>query len=512
MEARALCDEKPFGAAEEKFAELKVTLGSAEAMQLAHGDLENLVAREGREIHRLLLEAHLKMRSACERVDESVRGADGVERSHVRERGRSLHTVFGPVPVRRRAYGARGESSLSPMDASLNLPPECHSHGLRRLAAVEAARGSFDAAVEAIERCTGTRVPKRQVEQLVARAAQDFDAFYGRRESSPTSAKDVLVLTLDGKGIVMREEDLRECTRKAAVEHKLKRRLSKGEQRFRKRMATVAAVYDLKPQARRPEEVMGELRPVAVAASPRPRAQNKRVWASVEKSMEEVTGAVFDEAQRRDARQARRWVVLVDGNNHQLAHVRAVARKRGLKATIIIDFIHVLEYLWKAAWCFFKEGDTRAERWVAERALGVLRGNSGQVAGGIRRSATRRALAADKRKGVNDCARYLRTKRHLLRYDEYLRDGLPIATGVIEGACRHLISDRMDITGARWSLAGAEAILRLRSLRSSGQFDEYWLMHLAAERHRNHTSKYAPPQAPSRATTALRLIEGGASS
>jgi hypothetical protein len=116
-----------------------------------------------------------------------------------------------------------------------------------------------------------------------------------------------------------------------------------------------------------------------------------------------------------------------------------------------------------------------------------------------------RELPPDKRVGADDCADYLIAKRSMLRYDRYLRQGLPIATGVIEGACRHLIVDRLDITGARWSVRGAEAILRLRSLRSSGDFDDYWRFHLEAEHARNHASRYA-------GKPTLRVIAGGASS
>jgi hypothetical protein len=179
---------------------------------------------------------------------------------------------------------------------------------------------------------------------------------------------------------------------------------------------------------------------------------------------------VFEETRRRDPECRRRWVVLVDGDRHQIARVRAEARRRGLASdiTLVVDFIHVLEYLWDAAWCFFAEGDRGAERCVTERAFAVLQGRSSDVTAGIRRSATLRELPADRRKGADDCADYLIAKRSMLRYDRYLRAGLPIATGVIEGACRHLIVDRLDITGARWSVPGAEAILRLRSLRPSG--------------------------------------------
>ena len=83
-----------------------------------------------------------------------------------------------------------------------------------------------------------------------------------------------------------------------------------------------------------------------------------------------------------------------------------------------------------------------------------------------------------------------RTRTRLMHYAEALRDGLPIATGVIEGACRCLVKDRMDRTGARWSLTGAEAVLRLRAVRASGDFDAYWQFHLARDKERNHAVRY----------------------
>jgi hypothetical protein len=517
MEAQAIREEKPFTAAEEKFRELVEQLSSAETQGLAHGELESLIAAEGRELQRRLFQGHLALRAAGERVLRSVGGADEVERTHHRQTARGLLTVFGLVTVLRTSYGARGRASLSPLDAALNLPEELHSHGLRQLAAVEAVRGSFDGAVEAIERSTGMVVGKRQVEGLVQSAAKDFEAFYARPESAEpaTDPKDLLVLSLDNKGIVMLHKYLLKATRQAAEgeAHKLDRRLSKGEKPNRKRMATVAAVYDLAPQARRPEDILAELRPVRDVSKPRPRAKNKRVWARIEKSSEDVAREVFREAHHRDPRHRRRWVVLVDGDRHQIARVRRAARQFGVKVTLVVDFIHVLEYLWDAAWSFFEEGDKDAERWVTERALAILRGHSSDVAAGIRRSATLRELPAKARKGADDCADYLIAKRAMLRYHEYLPEGLPIATGVIEGACRHLICDRMDITGARWSTPGAEAILRLRSLRSSGDFDEYWRFHLQAEHRRNHAARYA--HAPTSSTSEqprLRLLAGGASS
>jgi hypothetical protein len=162
----------------------------------------------------------------------------------------------------------------------------------------------------------------------------------------------------------------------------------------------------------------------------------------------------------------------------------------------VIDFVHVVEYLWKAAWSFHKEGDLAAEAWVRRHAQAVLDGGAKRVAATIRRAATTAGLDRAQRAGADACAKYLANKHAHLDYPTALRNGWPIATGVIEGACRHLVKDRMDLTGARWGLHGAEAILKLRALRSNDDLDEYWTYHLAQERQRVHKSRYADNQIP----------------
>jgi hypothetical protein len=170
--------------------------------------------------------------------------------------------------------------------------------------------------------------------------------------------------------------------------------------------------------------------------------------------------------------------------------VKQEANARKVNITLIVDFVHVLEYLWTCAWCFFPEGDPAAEQWVREKALAILEGKAGIVAAAIRRKATRLRLDGEKRAKTNRAAAYLHNKRPYLDYPTALKNGWPIGTGVIEGACRHLVKDRMDLTGARWGLQGAEAILKLRALRSNGHFDAYWDYHLDQERRRNHHSRY----------------------
>jgi len=176
----------------------------------------------------------------------------------------------------------------------------------------------------------------------------------------------------------------------------------------------------------------------------------------------------------------------------------------------VLDFIHVLQYLWAASTAFHSETATEREEWVLSRLREILRGKAVDVAAGMRRSAPLRDLAEQDRAPVDKCANYLLDYKAYLHYDEYLRDGLPIASGVIEGACRHLVKDRLDITGAHWSLRGAEAILQLRALNSSGDLAEYWAFHEAHEYERNHAQRYRGdvplPNRP-KARPALRLVK-----
>ncbi len=338
-------------------------------------------------------------------------------------------------------------------------------------------------------RCTGQAVGKRQVEQLAARAAVDFDDFYADRPPRRPEPGAVLILSCDGKGIVMRPDALRTATAKAAAagNTKLATRLSKGEKRNRKRMAEVASVYDLEPVPRTPADILAsndDPRP-----TPAPSATGKWVMASVIGDAAAVVARLFDEAQRRDPEHTRAWVALVDGNNHQIDRIRAEAHTRGTQVAIVVDFIHVLEYLWRAAWAFFDEADPAAETWVHDKAMAVLAGHATRVAAAIRRKATYHRLDVSRRLNAERCAKYLTNKAPTC-YTYALAQGWPIATGVIEGACRHMVKDRMDLTGARWGLDGAEAILKLRALHSNNDFDDYWTYHLAREKRRNHETHY----------------------
>lgn len=520
-------------------------LDGPEAMGAGHGQLEARLQVHSREQYRLLLQGHLDERARLEKRRSAVTGSDGVSRPRV-ENGhrRGLSTVFGPVTVTRKAYravpgtvaeagtacpsasgawpgpaselmpegtgtttgtapgapvppaqaSATPTRNLHPADAVLNLPVGRHSAGLQRLAAVEAARGSFAGAREAIERASGVRLGKRQVEDLARTAAVDTEAFYAARRPLPRPGQ-VLGLQADGKGIVMRPGSLRPGTaaRAARASSKLATRLSPGEKHGRKRMAEIVAVYDLDPAPRTAQDIIPTRRRSQQdkpARRPGPVVTGKWLAANVTDDIPAVIAAMFDEAERRDPAHERTWVALVDGNRQQIDTIRDQATARGVTVTVVIDFVHVLEYLWKAAWTFFYPGDRDAETWVADQARTILTGRAVDAAATIRHQADEAGFRGSERTGADEAAAYLTRKAPYLNYATALASGWQIATGIIEGAARFLIKDRMDITGARWSTPGAQAVLRLRAVITNGDFDEYWQWHQQQELRRNHLDRY----------------------
>ena len=490
-------DTPLFEEADGQYEKVRSLVESDELASMCHDEVERRLENEGRELIRQLYQAYLCLRGRAEVGDEAVVGVDGVKRGHVRERGRNVSSLFGPVRLERTGYSRPGAGSLFPVDADLNLPVESHSLEVRRRAADIAAFASFAETTRVLREHLGILAGKRQVEELVARAMRDFDAFYEQRTPTDLShdTSEILVISVDRKGVVVRHQDLRDKARKAAKKKpRLDKRRTVADRRNRKRLSVVAAVYTIAPWVRTPAQLMAGLRGEQLGEdglSPRPKPESKRVWASVAHEPEHVVEQAFEEALARDPERKKRWVVLVDGDRKQICWIKRAAKRHRVDVTIVLDVIHVIEYLWMAAHAFHGDGNKQAEEYVAERLRKVLEGKAGWVAGGMRRSARLRNLPDSKRKRVDKCANYLKNYSKYLRYDRALTAGLPIGTGVVEGACRYLVKDRLDITGARWSLAGAEAVLRLRALRGSDDFDEYWDFHRQQEYRRNHGSHYA---------------------
>jgi len=502
--SKAIVPGSRLSRAEELLADTQRRLSSGDLMHATHDEVEQYATAQGRLIVNALLRDHFALRGQAE-AQAPVVGAEGRERTHVRrEAERTLVTTVGAVPVPRVAYNGRGLSALHPTDAELNLPEDSFSFEVRRKIAMLSAEVSFERAGQQFAELTGVHVALHQVEGLTRAAARDTEAFYaeGRADLAVEATSDLLVLTADQKGIVMRREHLRPETREKAEASrpKLESRHTKGEKPNRKRMATVAAVYTVAPHMRSAEEVVAGLRhikPAPDARKPRPpRPEAKRVWASVEAELPVVIGQLFDEAERRDPLRRKRWLVVVDGDRKLEQAARREAKRRGVKVTLVLDFIHALEYLWRAGHALFAEGTTELEAWVLDRLTALLHGKVSGVAAGMRRSATKRGLSAKARAPIDRAANYFLKRKSMMRYDHLLALGAPIASGVIEGTCRSLVNDRLDITGARWSVPGAEAVLRLRAILRSGDWDEYWGFHTLAEHDRNHASRYANNSPP----------------
>ena len=483
-----------FSFAENKFLQMTDFLKSNKANSLDLSETEEYLQKEGRELLRDLLIGYLEERGIGD-VGSSVTGKDSVKRTHKRLRTRKIKTLFGKIAISRLAYSSQGVFSLFPLDGMLNLPLLDVSYALQKHLVLEIIKTSFDESIESIERWTGVKIAKEQAKKIIIESAKDFNKFYDFQflnEKKIATTQPLIRLTSDGKGVVMLTNDLREATRKKAVCSKTNNRsrhfLNKNKSNS-KRMATVASVYEIAQFIRQPEDIIEEFFSTSKNKIKRPRPTAKRVWASLEKSSEEVINEIFKEALQRNPDMSKEWVVLVDGDPHQIKKFKKLAKQFGVKLTIICDIIHVLEYLWKAGKVLNDEKKLRL--WVSDKLSQILKGKSSFVASGIRRSATCRQLKV--REPIDSCAKYLLNHSKYLNYNEYLEKGYPIATGVIEGACRYLVKDRMDITGARWSLKGAEAVLKLRAVKISDDFSVYWKFYEQQQYIRNHRTLYQNP-------------------
>jgi hypothetical protein len=472
--------------------------------------MEQLAWERGVELLCGVVQLGVDVQAGDEVQVAQVTGADGVVRRRA-ERGhaRTVVTRMGEVVVRRIGYrsGIRGVPSLFPRDAVLNLPPRGYSWQLQRLAGMFCRAVSFGQGHELVLAATGVSVGRRQLEEIVIAAAADAERFCqdpGRAavpQEQPEGGLLPLVISADGKGVAMRPEARRPGTARKAGKRPgqaFGKRLGTGQKSGCKRIAETGAVFDILPPPeagagpRTPEQIMG--RAPGQAAPPGPRAVNRWYTAQIAASRAETITMLFDQAEHRDPGHARTWIALADGDNHQIDVITAEAAARDVDVTIVIDFIHVIEYLWKAAWCFHPPRDPAAEDWVTAQGLAILHGRTPEVIARIGDLA-----AADPPRPGSEHAKIIRTTLHYLDakqpfmdYPRALASGWPIATGVIEGACRHLVADRMGITGARWGLQGAQAMLWLRAINASGDHDAYWDWHIQQEHQRNHLSRYQP--------------------
>ena len=472
------------GAAEQFAGLLSWTAG--ESGFLDHGEREEVIGREGRELQRRLLEAAFALDSAREQRIPQVTSAAGIPHGAVEDgHGRGLASVFGPVRVTRKAYRNRREANLYPADARWILPDDPYSLGMCALAAFHLAASGYGQAQEIIEARTGVTVGRAQLAGLARDLAAWTGDFYEERardaEEEEQPDGDAIMMQGDGKGIALRPEHRRGGGTDAA---------HPGI----KKMAEIVAVADFTPAVREPEDIAA---PVARRkAHPGPAARDKWVSASITSDIPSMIGKAFDEADRRDPQRVRQRVFLVDGNKQQIAAIKDHAKARKLKVPVLIDYIHVSGYIGKAAAALHPGDPVAAGQWADGQLLRVLHGRAKAVAATIASVAAKtRANPRTRHLDLAETDRavtYMTNNREHMRYDKALAAGWPIATGMIEGACRFVIEDRFGITGARWSPDGAEDILKLRAVVVNGDLDDYMRYYKTRYLEECHLARYDP--------------------
>lgn len=442
-------------------------------------------------------------------------------------RGRDYFSVFGKLKVPRTCYRAVGHSGVMPLDAQANLPNRCYSYLLQEWMDLLSLRDGFGESSLSLEKLLRVNVKPSRLEVVNQESVDDYDQFYDQKEIPEVASEGELqVLSFDGKGVPV-------IKREAA---KLQARLGKGEKRQKKKEAMVGVSYTLARHVRTPEEVaenlvyperakkrraeqegagrkrtmkrQGQQPPVlhdpasphsaaaaveqgqpgqqltgakpTVRSSSSIRAQNVRRLASLERPKQDVMKEMIRDAQRRNSERHRPSVVVMDGALRLWNAVTALLV--GIVWVGVLDIIHVVEYLWDVGNAVYGEKTPEAEHWVYESLLSILRGQVKQVIAQLEEMGNTLTLKTGQQKALKDTIRYFTNHEPWMHYDDYLKAGYPIGSGVVESTCGHTVKDRMEGAGRRWSIKGAESTLLLRSIYTSDDWDAYWDFRMAMEK------------------------------
>jgi hypothetical protein len=394
-------------------------------------------------------------------------------------------SIFGEFVLNRVVYGSREGQKIDfvPLDNRLQLPDGVFSYFLQDWDQGFCVEEAFGHVAQTILRMFELKQSVDSLEHMNAQMAKQVDDFRAERPlPSATDEGAIMVSSADGKGVVMRRAE----GEAAPPAHR-----TKGEKASRKEMAIVGAVYTVDRHERTAEQVVaalfGDDDQSRVAKPPRPKPCHKQTMASLASTnaegnhsgIEKTYQWLMEELWRRNHGFAKEMVHLCDGQQALWDARQAYLPQRN--TTNILDLLHVTPRLWQAAHLFYREKSDEAEQCVRERLLRVLQGKVQLVIRGLREMGTKRRLTGTKKTKLKKLCAYLENNRERMRYDEYLVKGYPIASGVIEGACRHLVKDRMERAGMHWTRAGAQAMLDVRSIQITGAWDQYQAFRIASE-------------------------------
>jgi hypothetical protein len=417
-------------------------------------------------------------------LGESVTLPDG----RVCQRLDDLHarryvSVFGEFQLRRTVYGSREGQKIDfvPLDNRLQLPEGVFSYLLQDWDQSMCVEEAFSQAERTLQRMLGLKQSVDSMERMNAQMAERVEDFRAERQQPAVAEEgEICVSSADGKGVVMRRAEGEE----PAPAHR-----TKGDKASRKEMAIVGAVYSVDRNVRTAEDVVAALfgddrnQP----KPERPKPCHKQTMASLAYTDAEGTHSgiektytwMQEEIWTRNRGFGKEMVHLCDGQETLWE-----ARVRHLPArntTDALDLLHVTPRLWQAAHLFHREKSNEAEQFVRDRVLKVLQGKAELVIRGLREMGTKRKLKGSKKATLTKICAYLDNNRERMHYDQYLAKGYPIASGVIEGACRHLVKDRMERAGMHWTRPGAQAMLEVRSVQINGDWDKYQVFRFEVE-------------------------------
>jgi hypothetical protein len=403
----------------------------------------------------------------------------GVESHRLPELHRRRYvSIFGVFALQRVVYGSREGQQLDfvPLDNRLQLPASDFSYVLQDWDQNLCVEEAFGQVRSVVAKILGLQQSVDSLEHMNQQMAVDAPTFLLNRPL-PDTAGEILVTSADGKGIVMR----RTAEDPAPPAHR-----TKGDKASQKRMATVGTAYTVDRYVRTPEQVLAALfRDAPEPSRERPRPQHKHVWASLAvdeepgSGMTQVFSWLVGEVVQRNPDLTKPMVYISDGQE-SLWQTRAEYLPQR-NSVDILDVLHVTPRLWQAAHVFHPEKSDEAEQFVRRHLLRVLQGKTAGVLRRFRALGRAQPLSAAKRKTLGTVCAYLRKNRQRMHYDAYLAAGYPIASGAIEGACRHLVKDRMERAGMHWTTPGAQAMLNVRSVYCSDGWDEYQEYRIARE-------------------------------
>jgi hypothetical protein len=387
-------------------------------------------------------------------------------------------SIFGELTIRRYVYAERSkQQARAPLDAHLGLPADEFSYVLEDWLQRLCVKESFHEGTSSLRELLGLAPSERAAEQMNQRLAQFAERFRLNQAPPPANEEgELLVVTADGKGVPMR--------RPLAERVRTSPRRGKGEKANKKQMAYVGAVYSIDRYRRTADDVLDELQR-RECRQVRPVPQHKRVWAEMTRVLEgepcsgreRLFIEILWESHQRDPKRRKTLLCLLDGE----AGLWSMQAEWIKRAVGILDIFHVLERLWLVAHCLHPEKSRAAEDYVSHHLRMLLDGKVGSVIGNFRRLLNTGQVRGSKRKTVQAVITYYENNRQHMQYDEYLAAGYPIGSGVAEGACRHLVKDRLEQTGMRWTVPGAQAMLNTRSLYLNGQWDEFVEYHIQTE-------------------------------